>query len=707
METACASIHEWAAALLATRHREEEAQRRWKELADRLDELSREKPRTLPNKTLAARIEELSDHVATLASAESLPPPDLAAQLDSRLALLRRAARRRRVTRIAVATTAVVVLILAALAITWHQARQRQLEAQAGKLQVLLQQQAYAPLSDEVALIDKNYPDLTNDPVVAPLLAKARSFLASQKAVRADFASELSQITQSAGPGATPDQLASLLGSLDALDKRVNSELGPESAADLHATLAIQRVLLTQQLTHLQDQRAAQLTDIANRADQFFADKLTQPAPAETIQAALPHVRDILAEADNIPLDPAHATDAETAARARLAAQADKLKTLVAAAIDAAAARLQLDQARSLDDYSAPIERLAANPLTGDPTVAAAHTLFAHQSDWTTAAQNILLPSDPKMWAFLATIKDPRLQPADDAQNEDIAFSRLATNDVLGNIYRANLVSYQDGVPHNSNPVFLAGNYTEEDYSSNVLEEVRQTGNIINRDGTTTPHDARRVHFLNPDQPFKGDIFTNAQLAPESALVKRLHQAYDTRSGGIREPLLRVLDDVRADPASSPILKAYLQQELLKIMQDRPYDWGLAFSPSAQADARELAAITGGDLQPADWLFPDNPRLADDLRVFYTRTASHHYYIEAAQALQNLLQLRATPILFAGHVDLDQHPVLVATPPAAATLWGIDATGIWRALFKISAGQPIPAPDASAPAQLTPLLFSK
>jgi hypothetical protein len=705
LETASAAIHEWAAALLATRQREEESSRRWKELATRLDELSREKPRALSNKTLAARIDELSDRVAALAAAEVVPPPELAAELESRLAFLRRAAGRRRVTRIVFATTAAVVLILAALAITWHHARQRQLEAQAGKLQVLLQQQAYAPLSDEVSLIDNKYPDLTNDPVVAPLLAKARSFLASQKAVRADFASELAQITQSAGPGATPAQLSSLLDALDALEKRVNSELGPESAADLHATLADQRVRLTQQLTRLQEQRAAQLTDIANRADQFFADKLTQPAPAETIQAALPQVRAILAEADTIPLDPAHATDAESAARARLAAQADKLKTLVAAAIDAATARVQLDQARSLEDYRAPVERLAANPLTGDPTVAAAHALFDHQSDWTTAAQNILLPADPKMWDFLATLNDVRLQPADDAQNEDIAFSRLATNDVLGNIYRANLVTYQDGVPHTSTTVFLAGNYTEEDNSTPALDEILLTGNIINRDGTTTPRDTRRYQFTN--QPIKGDIFTNAQLAPESALVKRLHQAYDTRSGGIREPLLRVLDDVRTDPASSPILKAYLQQELLKIMQDRPYDWGLAFSPSAQADARELTAITGGDLQPADWLFPDNPRLPDDLRAFYARTASHHYYAEAAQSLQNFLQLRAIPILFAGHVDLDQHPVLVAAPPAAANLWGLDATGLWRPLFKISAGQPIPAPDAPAPARLTPLLYTK
>ncbi len=705
LESAATTIHEWAGALLADRQREEAAQRQWKELAARLDELSREKLRTLSRSALIARIEELQDRLAALATSEAVPPSELAAQLQSRLALLRRVARRRRFARVALTTAAIAAVVLAAAALLWHQARQNQLEAQAGKLKTLLQQKSYVPLSDEVTLIDKKYPDLTNDPVVAPLLAQARAFLATQKAVRADFATELAQITQSSSAAdVTAAQLAALLDSLNTLEKRVN-ELGPESAADLHATLADQRVRLTQQITHIQEQRANQLADIANRADQFFADQLSQPAPAETIQASLPQVRSILAEADKIPLDPAHATDAETAARARLAADADKLGTLVAAAIEAAAARGQLDQARSLDDYHAPIESLAANPLIGDPTVAAAHALFGHQSDWKSAAQNILLPTDPKMWEFLSTLKDVRLQPAEDAQNEDIAFSRLATNDVLGNIYRANLVTYQDGVPHSSTLVFLAGNYTEQDYSSSVLEEIRQTGNVINRDGTTTPHDARRTHFTN--QPFRGDIFTNAELAPESALVKRLHQAYDSRSGGIREPLLRVLDDVRADPDAAPILKAYLQQELLKIMQDRPYDWGFGFSPSAQADAKDLATLTGGALQPADWLFPDNPRLTDDLRAFYTRTAAHHYYNEAAQSLQNLLKLRATPVLFAGHVNLDQHPVLITTPPATATLWGIDATGIWRALFKLQAGQPVPAPDAPVPARLSPLLFTK
>ena len=262
-----------------------------------------------------------------------------------------------------------------------------------------------------------------------------------------------------------------------------------------------------------------------------------------------------------------------------------------------------------------------------------------------------------------------------------------------------------DGAPHSSKPVFLAGPLTEENNKWDKNTEVLQTAKVINPDGTVTDTDARLISF--DGQSPRGNSFTDAKLAPESRLVGRLHQAYDARSGGIREPLLRVLDDVRADPAASPILKAYLQQEILKIMQNRPDDWGLAFSPTALADARALTRLTGGNLQPADWLFPADPHLVDNLRIFYASTADHHYYDEATTTMQNLLRLRATPILFAGYVDLSSKPAL-ATPPAAATnLWGLDTTGAWNVLYHFQNGQPVPAPDQPTPARLTPLLYTR
>jgi hypothetical protein len=154
------------------------------------------------------------------------------------------------------------------------------------------------------------------------------------------------------------------------------------------------------------------------------------------------------------------------------------------------------------------------------------------------------------------------------------------------------------------------------------------------------------------------------------------------------------------------MLKAYFQQELLRIMRDRPRDWGLTFSPTAKKDAEELTRLTGGHLQPGDWLFaPADSPLSANLRAFYRETGGRSYYNEALANLQDLLKQHATPVFFAGYVGLDNAPHLASPTPEGATLWGFDATGTWRALFEMHGGQIGDRPGAGVPARLTPLVY--
>jgi hypothetical protein len=141
-------------------------------------------------------------------------------------------------------------------------------------------------------------------------------------------------------------------------------------------------------------------------------------------------------------------------------------------------------------------------------------------------------------------------------------------------------------------------------------------------------------------------------------------------------------------------------------MQVRPRDWGLAFSPTAKADALELAKITGGSLLPSDWMFPPNSQLATDLKAFFQKTSGISYYQEAAANLQALLKKQAIPLRFAGYVNLDQTPQLLANPPANVTLWGCNLEGQWSALYTLHDGQAAPTPGAPEPARLTPLVYT-
>jgi hypothetical protein len=316
------------------------------------------------------------------------------------------------------------------------------------------------------------------------------------------------------------------------------------------------------------------------------------------------------------------------------------------------------------------------------------------------------MPGDAATWVFLSKGNDS-LQPADHDQGEDTAFARLVkNNNVLGNTYRAELVDYDNSVVKSRTPVFLAGPLAEQPPTkTETMTATHQVGNVINRDGTVSAQQTDWVQFIIRDSTnIRGQRFENVQLTPESKLASRITEAYNPRTEAIREPLLRVLDDVRADAAASPVLKAYFEQEIFTIMQHRPLDWGFAFSPAAQTDARDLAKITGGSLLPTDWLFP--PPSADALLAFYQRTAKNNYYTEASENLNKLLHLRVTPMLFAGYVDLAQQPQLRQPAPAAATLWGLDAKGHWFAMFEIRNGQATPVANAPLPARLTPLVYA-
>jgi hypothetical protein len=235
-------------------------------------------------------------------------------------------------------------------------------------------------------------------------------------------------------------------------------------------------------------------------------------------------------------------------------------------------------------------------------------------------------------------------------------------------------------------------------------EELVQLAKKINPDGTVENLVVTWRRFTG--QSGNGEKLENVQVAPESKLMERLKPALGSLNGSIREPLLRVLDDVRTNSDASPILKAYLEQELFKIMQMRSRDWGLAFSPTAKADALELAKITGGSLLPADWMSPPSPQLVDTLKAFFQQSANVSYYQEAEANLQALLKKQSISLRFAGHVSLEQTPVLVAGVPINATLWGCGSDGAWAALYLIRNGQTTRVSDAAEPARLTPLVYT-
>jgi hypothetical protein len=707
VEEIAASARVWAATRLANRERDEEHQRLWRELSHRLEQISRE-PANRPTRILKNEFMELQAQTAVLTTQASAtdaakPPLELLRRLDQETGLLRQNLRRRRTTQRVLLATGATGLVAALVFGLWWKVRIDHLADETARVQQLLQSGSADALAAALHDFARDFPAAAEEnPSLTDLLQKARAFVQTHQEVRVGFDQQFTQLSQAVSPSLAPSQISALLDQVAQLDKQVG-DLAPDQVDQAKSDLQKIRANLNQELVQTQATRGSTLAGIVARAGQLLDEKLTGTVPAETASATIADAQKILAEADQVPADAGPLSPQELTARAQLDDLAKKLATLATAASDAVATRGQLAQARTYDDYHKPFDALAANLLLNDPDVAAAHTLAALNPDWTGMAQHLLMPGDTDTWAFLQNLGGQRLQPATDAQSEDIAFSNLVSNDILGNTYRADLVEYTDGEAVKSTPVFLAGDAPpQENTFGDQNEEIHQDGQIINPSGTLTEKSTHWIQFNG--QKARGEKFENIQLAPESQLCNRLKQAYDPRFGSIREPLLRVLDDVRGDAPASPILKAYLEQEIFKIMQGRPRSWGLTFSPSAQADAAQLTKITGGDLQPADWLFPSDPHLIDSLRTFFQDTAAHNYYDEADQNLEKLRQLRATPVRFAGYVDATGLVRLVPNPPATGSLWGLDADGHWRVLFNFAGGKAVPPSDAPTPARLTPLV---
>jgi hypothetical protein len=706
VEEGATQIREWAARLLAESEHEKELHQHWRELDTRLTELGEQAPAKKSVKLLAEELAELSAHSTTLstelaAGNGNAPPPELVRRLERETLLLRQQLHKRRM---ALMTTGSVIAVLAVVLVaylTWSNWRRQQFQTAYATLQQHFHDGAAHALADSLKDFDTHYAGLGNDPAVAAQVSRARDFVKTSTDTHDKFERELAQVTQAAEK-APPSQIPTLLANLDDLGKEAG-QLSADDAPSAQATVQSWRLRLTQQLARDQDGRTTRLTDIADRASKIVAEKISPGLTAEAAQPIISAVEKILAEANALPMA-TDATAAEQAVRSRLEAIAKQIAALDAATREALAARTQLAQAQTLDNFLPPFEVLATNTLTNDPAVAAAHALASKNPDWTAAAQHILLPGDPETWAYLKTAGDARLQPATDDPKEDIAFTRLVRNEILNNTYTADLVTIVDDKETGRTPVMLIGAPNGSPRSWDGGEELIQLAKQIKPDGTAENLIATWRHFKG--QTSKGEKFENVRQAPGSKLVERVRSALGTLTGAIREPLLRVLDDVRVNSDASPILKAYFAQELFKIMQMRPRDWGLAFSPAAKTDALELAKITGGGLLPSDWIFPPSTKLADDLKAFFERTSGVHYYPEAAANLQILLKKPSIPLHFAGYVTLEQKTQLVGQLPATATLWGCDADGRWSVLFTLHDGQSTRAAGTTEPARLTPLVYT-
>ncbi len=197
-----------------------------------------------------------------------------------------------------------------------------------------------------------------------------------------------------------------------------------------------------------------------------------------------------------------------------------------------------------------------------------------------------------------------------------------------------------------------------------------------------------------------GEELAEALALPDTDYLRRLARLVDPATRRATEPVLALAERVRRERGSA-LLRGYHLQELLKLADRQRARSGLAFSPSAQADARELRGLTQNRLGATDFLFPD--RWADaraDLEKLLARPAAP-YAAEAAYLRALLGKLREGGLRLAGRVDESGEPVL-REDAAGTLLIGIDSSGQAGVLFQGDASGRLRR--LRDPMPLTPLL---
>ena len=367
---------------------------------------------------------------------------------------------------------------------------------------------------------------------------------------------------------------------------------------------------------------------------------------------------------------------------------------------DAVAAREQLKSAKDLPGYLAAISALAASGSEAPDARAAAR--IASSSDALSRLPEGILTSDAAQMAkgLAALGEGKRFIPAEPTAIETGKASTLARISKFADVWRATKTTfYADGTTLDAR-IYLKNKPVTENLPLNGGAEVRTEGEQFGPSGTVEK-------LLVVMRKFDGRTPNGARLdaiapAPEAGLIPDIARLYDTDRGTFTLAPIEMLDRLLASDAS-PLFKAWVHQEILRIAEERPEAWGFAFSPEAKRDGLRLKGLLPVPVDHLAWLTPDKfSRLNGQLSSFYAEKRVP--YRPAAEARLALVRgVMKSGAVFVGQTDLEGRPAEGAALGEPGTrLFGLNAEGTPSVLGEVDAAGAYVAVKPAAP--LSPLL---
>jgi len=336
----------------------------------------------------------------------------------------------------------------------------------------------------------------------------------------------------------------------------------------------------------------------------------------------------------------------------------------------------QIQEAKTIEDYSAAILSLKSAQLIGSPMVGAAASASVKSANPIEIAGELLFPDDPVAWADARKGGDGlQIKPDKVVQAELRNLSPLLKGEKVKDIYVAS----------------LDGNKSRQIYTEKAPLQVIDSG-LVQPNGKSikkwTGHvydpaeDGVPVVFVSRQYGTADYVDAKERVTGVSSVGKSLFfeafnnlrlDAFVSSDGSVLRPVTSVLDDLLSTTPNDPIYSAYAVNVLYEMTKLRPNAWGLQFSPDCKAFMERIHTQLSDDhINSGDWMVAERRNaLGGKVRSAF-ESRPRISFAKQARLRQTLADLLIkNGLSFAGYIGVDGKPVLINLYDPPTVLWGM------------------------------------
>ena len=329
-----------------------------------------------------------------------------------------------------------------------------------------------------------------------------------------------------------------------------------------------------------------------------------------------------------------------------------------------------LKKARTFADFSTTITSMASSEFSSAPAAAAAKTVQSLGTSEEIVLRSLLNATNAATWAYIKKAKSPYLIPEIAMPVEHTRFQELNADPAVNGTHQL----YRFWLnPEKTKSV--------DWITAGVLDSSVGWKNIpawdVTSDATNAVFEDHKYGYFNGQWKLSvsqavsklDQSSLNETAALQTAQLAKVAPGGDTYA----RPLLQALDAVKDSDEGSPIFRAYLICQLVKIREFQPNDWGLNFCPSARAHVAQIHEIVGGEITSGDWFVPLKVNAwSARLTQFFAAAKSISYVKQATGNIALAQAVARDGLHYVGFAGLDGKPVLT-DPQPHDEVYGYDA----------------------------------